>query len=86
MPGGDQDGDIIPLGGNLVPLKYLIPERCLPRGDEVGGYIRLKGDRDRFKARGQTVTGSLRVLVSKCSRRMQKEELENLAHHVREGR
>ena len=65
----------------MYPRKYLIPGRCLRGDDEVGGYIRLKGDRDRSKARGQTVTESPRALVSECSRRMKKEVLNNLAHH-----
>ena len=70
----------------MNPRKYLIPGRCVRGDDEVGGYIRLKGDRDRSKARGQTVTQSPRALVSERSRRMKKEVSETLAHHAQEGR
>ena len=70
----------------MYPRKYLFPRRSLRGDDEVGGYIRLKGDRDRSKARGQTVTASPRALVSERPRRMKKEVLKNLAHHAQEGR
>ena len=70
----------------MNPRKYLIPQCCRRGGDEVEGYIRLKGDRDRSKARGQTVNVSPGALVSECPRRMKKEVLKNPAHHAQDGR